>query len=1121
MPVVSPKITEDGQAMVWAGQTLRPIDDGGVYYYDPSSVPVMPMPSPSVPLKDVLDRHGFHGAARCRLMDFVECSGTDHGFSDDERSRVLRLADGDLYRVTAPTKPLSLFSYRLATRAKPGKPQLMVLQLINDRERYTSANLRLAGDAPWAEPYTGAETYQPESQEGGTMRLDVGANVYTGREYPCDGKPFYFPILFYPKGDRIKVIVSHTAAELDADLTSGAAVARMWLFDILDPLPPAIERKPGLGERRIGLYYPHPWFLYDRFGVPSRTKEERLASLTAFADYMGFCGFNQLQLHIINGSDAAGRAWYDSKLYPMNQGNLIQELVPICEKRGIQFVPIVTPIYTTINDESKATDQPDEQGFSRLSLQVDAEGRFIRTMGRLVPDPLRPEVQDWLIMCYIEILDRCAASPAVPAVGFRVNGKIGLCYANHRISWPNAGCGHESGYSEWDVAEFEKDTGVQVPREKPTPYKWLRENAWDKWLDWRCRRMREFWLKVRDLVRTYRPDLMLLVATDLPSETPGYNVEWPSGISVRDLYRHHGYDPELYKNDEGIVIQWCMMVNADRFWTNTWWPYDANVWAHKEFNYAPEVARSYATKGPQWVEFYHNYWEEHPHPDMQYGNMRTCTGAPIGDLVFEPATYGLRASNVASMTFMGWERPSAGHEQVMRRFARAFRAIPMTEPKEFDGKVEILSSGEDKMPKPESPNGDRYARAANGPVWVKWYGSRLAVMNDASFVQEIRLTLANPLGAGQCLFEYGAGRVVAKSGGEIRVPLAPHDLRVYEALPASDGARAEAASVKPAAPMEVPAEAQPVAYVKPTVDVRAISAFGAYEAGSAMPVDCLVRVEMEEVHASLELRVADHRAPAADLRWPAPGREEKLTALFAIPAGLASGSYCGGLYLVSGRSDGSDPSYGADRFLGSVPFYVVQPCPKASGKLKVDGDLADWRELDDLVGIGSERFRGDDKANDKWSYSQSPELFLAWDADFLYAACRANRQLSPAGGKGGFGVCFDTLAATATAYRAAGYSQFEVVSGSSGPVAKRSGTAPNSDKPTKSLFAAAASGGRVVYEIAVPWDEIGLQATVGNVLGFACRVADAVNGERRELTWGGGVGRDRDWPEMIRVRLGE
>lgn len=772
------KLTPDGKGLQIGGSVYRPIDDSAVFYYEVPGSFGCPMPDPGVDLKDALQRHGFHGIIRCRLTDYVDCSGTSHGFQESGGSRTVRIGDS-IYRITQPAGNLSWFSYELATNPKPGKPHLVVCQLINDRERYTTVTCNHAPGTTWAAPYEGEEKYVPKNQEGDTWRCDVGSAVYTGREYHCDGKPFTFAMLFYPKTERAKITISHRSNEAEYSELNGAAVARIWMFDILDPLPAAVSA-PSKTERTVALYVPHPWFLYSHFGIPARTPEQRVKSMEETIRYLKFCGFNQLQLHIIDGSDRAGCAWYDSKLYPNLEGDIFKELLPIAEREGIEVVPIVAPLQPRWNKSyEEAPTTPDEMGWTRDSCLLDRDGKdFTRAFGAPAPNPLRPEVQEWQLKCFREILDRCAKSPAVPAVGFRVNGKIGLCFSGE--GWEK--CGQDAGYNEWMIDEFAKDTGVQVPKLKPTSYQWIKDNCWDRWLQWRCERMREFWLKCRDFIRTYRPDLKFLAACDLPSEWPGYNLEWPSGkFSIRDLFRHHGYDPELYKNDDGIWIQRGMMVGSDRYWYESWNPPKANAWAHKMFNYAPGVAESYSTKEPQSVELYHNYWEEDPHPDNEYGpTMRTATPVAYKDFFYEPAVFSLRKVNVERIVFMGWERAVSGHEHDIRRFARAFRAIPpKCEPKDFDGDVRILSNGP-QVPEDKLPYG--YKKPEADVLWVKRYGDKIVVVNDAFCSREVSIRLKDPLKGNQCVFEHGAGRVIylpEKSGSaEFTLSLRPFDLQV-------------------------------------------------------------------------------------------------------------------------------------------------------------------------------------------------------------------------------------------------------------------------------------------------------------------------------------------------------
>ena len=196
-----------------------------------------------------------------------------------------------------------------------------------------------------------------------------------------------------------------------------------------------------------------------------------------------------------------------------------------------------------------------------------------------VGPPLRPEEQDLLIRSLREILDICARSKTVPAVGFRVNGKIGLCYGSADLGSSD----QYTGYSPWDVAQFARDTGLAVPEMKPTPYEWIRANCWERWLNWRCERTRDLWLRCRDAVREYRQDLLLYVSCDMPSETPAWNIYWREGATPLDCWRYHGGDPRMLANEPRILLQRDMMVAADRYFTGVG-QCGRNVEAMKDFH---------------------------------------------------------------------------------------------------------------------------------------------------------------------------------------------------------------------------------------------------------------------------------------------------------------------------------------------------------------------------------------------------------------------------------------------------------------------------------------------------------------------------------------------------------
>jgi len=690
-----------GDALIYNGEKLYPIDEDGVYYTLWDDTLPYPRPKLRISTKEIVEKYGVHNIVRCRPVDFVDCSTTSHNFIDDGLSRVITLA-GEPYRVTWYQGKLSWFAYYLRTRESLDRPHLLVAQLINDQERETTLTLTFAHYSTWAAPYRAEEYYIPRSQEPPqTVYCDVGVGVYTGREIPVDGKPYNFSFLFYPKMKWVKLTVSHHPATLIADDKSGAAVSKVWVFEVLDDLR---IKTPPMGElpenqRLVGIFLSHPWYFYNHFGMPSRTKAQRIKSLQALVDNLRFSGMNYLEFFIVNGSDIAGCAWYDSKYFESNQGNLLEELLPLTDKAGIKVVPALAVIRVPDPEAGgEYTETPDPNGFSIYSMQFEAgKGTAKGLHGTRVPDPLRPEVQEYVLNILKEILDRAADHPSLFGVGFRVNGALGLCYLSER-----------HGYSHWDISEFEKDTGIDVP-DNADAYRWLRENAWDKWIDWRCKRMRDFWLRARDLVVSYRPDLKLVIKTVLPVNSG----RWADGGDPIEMMKEHGYDPALYVNEEGIIIERSMYISSDRYATG----WSEKAWAVKDMYYDKRLVPAFQTREGQAVEFYHGYWEEVPHPDNEFGDvLRTATTAPFGAYFYEAANYMLAETNSRIQVFFGWERPNLGHEDDLQRYCRAFRALPYTEGRPFTGKVE-----------------------ARGKVWVRWFGGRLAVLNREGLPQKVRL----------------------------------------------------------------------------------------------------------------------------------------------------------------------------------------------------------------------------------------------------------------------------------------------------------------------------------------------------------------------------------------------
>lgn len=755
---------------------LRGIDAQGVLVYDPGENAVA---APDVPAAAGAGRAGTQGAGgsggavRCRLVDYVDFTAEGRGFADDGGSRVIELPGGK-FRVTAVPRRFELkwFSYRIRTADEAGKAHLLVYELPNDRERYTTVSLTVPEGSAWSPPYTGQERVKVDpwkiSQEPLWYEPDVGLSVYTGRELPVDGEPFTSQFVFYPKAAEMVLTVSASGWDLHLVEASGGAVSRVWVFEILDDLGkhrPEILEPETERPRRLGVYTTHPWYFLAHYGVPPHTPEQRRASLERMCDLLAFCGMNFLEFNAINGADRAGRAWYPGSYYQQLGADLLTELPEVAAERGIELVPVVTSITAPRRNA-------EEHGFSRLSFQVPADPKADpRAFENQAPDPLRPEVQAWLIRHLVEIAERSRAAGNIAGVGFRVNGKIGTCY----ISGEDKSRGHirvltadEVGYSEWNLSEFRADSGLAVPEGSLEAYEWLRGDAkrWDAWLSFRCRRTHDFWLRARDAIRAVRRDWTLYVLTDLPSEVPATNIQWPGAghadaerITL-DLLRAHGLDPRLFAEDEGIVIQRVMMVDSDRFFSKWGETFGENPERYRDFHEQPFLPGLYRTPGGSAVEMYHTYWEEPYHPQGEFGpnregfGLRTATATAAMRGFFRPMVKALQAGNDDTMVLTGWERPTLGHEHDLRGFAQAMRALPVVRPE----RLEVVSGGD-------------------GGVTAGWYGDRVGVINATDQARRVTVQLKEPPGEPVRLRDVCGGEVEVTGRGMFTIDLQAWSVR--------------------------------------------------------------------------------------------------------------------------------------------------------------------------------------------------------------------------------------------------------------------------------------------------------------------------------------------------------
>jgi hypothetical protein len=286
--------------------------------------------------------------------------------------------------------------------------------------------------------------------------------------------------------------------------------------------------------------------------------------------------------------------------------------------------------------------------------------------------------------------------------------------------------------------------------EKGTPYEWLKKSCWNMWLDWRCRKLKDFYCQVRDRITAARADLKLQLKfnvglwTDFGKHSADEQVEY-----LREL----GIDPVLY---HGTGIQFaCGFVYHDKYlYPDRSISFDKVAIPINERRAMVDIVSYYELPGvlpkisPHFV-----------------GWLATVNLTPVDRHVLELATCELRTANVEQVEFMRWEKAIAQMEHLLRRYGAAFRALPAVEPKEFKGQVEVLSG-----------------KAADETLAIRWHADRLMVLNDHREPRKIRITIPQELETNGQLMELGWNRTLVKGPSQaktvVEIDLRPYDLQV-------------------------------------------------------------------------------------------------------------------------------------------------------------------------------------------------------------------------------------------------------------------------------------------------------------------------------------------------------
>lgn len=540
-----------------------------------------------------------------------------------------------------------------------------------------------------------------ETRWDGTTGADYGlqVGVACGDEYPNTGRFLTHRCIYWQRGADVAFCA------MTARGNAPAAVREIRLYKIKDAkLPVATVREPKANadgwHRTFALYFEDPAVGYD-FGIDG--KDEYLVGpmIDRIAATMKYTGQNML---------CYPGAWYHGPIgedgyNPRTHAPAFREAYYAkFDREGLGLMPTLNWQDLRLPSGALTRKMLDDGSVHASKFSVWDNGSVSLGLYHGTPPIINvahPDVQK-------EVLDAVDAFIAEGRGHPSFKGLL-IHLVHHSFFWFGDIC---AGYNDYCIEAFSQATGVSVPRsnapDRGKAYaEWIKANAYENWLDWRCGVVADFYRKIAARLAAARPDLKLVVNTFL---LPNWrHPDFGQEHFLIEAYRRAGLDPKLFAGLKNVTF--CQTeIPADYRWFGPYDPSnprDNGRWGAYRPTAEPLHRNLYFKKGDfelienatfPWVNQHDRYWEsacgatpqnachgqydrDQTKPRLTCSWLKECpwrvtTINPAGRHALKHYAVPLRYGDVLAMSKGGFLIGTYGSEDVLVPFMRAFRALP-------------------------------------------------------------------------------------------------------------------------------------------------------------------------------------------------------------------------------------------------------------------------------------------------------------------------------------------------------------------------------------------------------------------------------------------------------------